>query len=150
MFPQAQSSRTSLLFRIPSSPVPTDSTPYSTMDLNGLRSRLSAHGQGHLLRHWDALDEEARRRLYDDVSSIDFERLARDFKEATAEGEAIPSVMLPLVLTWMELSLKKVHMLILLMALTLLATFRQGRQHRVLSHGDDRRGAVRLPPGHVS
>ncbi len=59
------------------------------MDLPGLRSRLDLHGQVHLLRHWDLLDEEGQGRLYRDLDSIDYERVGRDFKEATqgVQGE---------------------------------------------------------------
>ncbi len=40
-----------------------------------LAARLERHGQGHLLRFWDDLDESARRRLADEIRTIDFDRL---------------------------------------------------------------------------
>jgi UDP-N-acetylglucosamine/UDP-N-acetylgalactosamine diphosphorylase len=39
--------------------------------------RLAEHGQGHLLRFWDELDNEARRGLSAEIASIDFNQLDR-------------------------------------------------------------------------
>lgn len=42
-----------------------------------LAERLEKHGQGHLLRSWDVLDDAGREALAGEVASIDFDQLAR-------------------------------------------------------------------------
>ncbi|MDG3002598.1 UDPGP type 1 family protein [Paludisphaera mucosa] len=42
-----------------------------------LAERLGRHGQEHLLRSWDDLDEEARKVLAEEIESIDFDQLDR-------------------------------------------------------------------------
>ncbi len=44
---------------------------------SGLVERLERHGQGHLLRWWDELDDARRARLASELASIDFEQLDR-------------------------------------------------------------------------
>jgi UDP-N-acetylglucosamine/UDP-N-acetylgalactosamine diphosphorylase len=48
-----------------------------TRDLDGLRRRFAEHGQEHVFRFWDALDEEARERLARQAESIDLAALDR-------------------------------------------------------------------------
>jgi len=42
------------------------------MDICELRSTLDQYGQGHLLKHWDQLNESDQWTLYEDLRSIDF------------------------------------------------------------------------------
>lgn len=53
------------------------------MDVAGLKKRLEQHRQGHLLRFWDELPAEEQTQLYDDVSSIDLDRVCQYFGKAT-------------------------------------------------------------------
>lgn len=45
-------------------------------DTAPVADRLRAHGQEHLLRWWDELDESQRARLVADIEAVDFDRLA--------------------------------------------------------------------------
>ncbi len=57
------------------------------MDVSKLRERLLAHGQEHLLHHWDRLDEDGKARLYKDLDQIDYSKMATTFKKAMQSGE---------------------------------------------------------------
>ncbi|HYX85696.1 MAG TPA: UTP--glucose-1-phosphate uridylyltransferase [Gaiellales bacterium] len=66
-----------------------------------LRENLAAHGQEHLLRFWDALDEAGRARLDADVRAIDFdlldaliESLVEQAEPDVAGGELEPAQVL--------------------------------------------------------
>ncbi|KAL8561994.1 hypothetical protein ACOMHN_001320 [Nucella lapillus] len=52
------------------------------MDVEGMRSRLEAAGQAHLLQFWEGLGEEERQRLWRDLSSIHFEEVNGYFRDA--------------------------------------------------------------------
>jgi UDP-N-acetylglucosamine/UDP-N-acetylgalactosamine diphosphorylase len=58
------------------------------MELNrhALVAKLRPHGQEHLLRFWDELDEAGRRRLAAQIHAIDFEQMAALFRQ-TAHAE---------------------------------------------------------------
>ena len=45
------------------------------MDLDALKTRLVQNGQEHLLKYWDKLTEEQKKLLYNDLDSIDFEKV---------------------------------------------------------------------------
>lgn len=47
------------------------------MDQGQLATHLESHGQQHLLRHWDQLDERERAALAEQIRAIDFAELAR-------------------------------------------------------------------------
>ncbi|MBA3452636.1 MAG: UDPGP type 1 family protein [Deltaproteobacteria bacterium] len=46
-------------------------------ELSTLRARLDAAGQGHVLRHWDELDDAGRARLADQLAALDLSLLQR-------------------------------------------------------------------------
>jgi UDP-N-acetylglucosamine/UDP-N-acetylgalactosamine diphosphorylase len=56
-----------------------------------LAERLERHGQGHLLRGWDALNESQRARLEAEIAAIDLEQLDRLIAEHV-HGETVASV----------------------------------------------------------
>lgn len=53
-----------------------------------LVARLARHGQAHLLRWWDELDDKARERLAVEVAGIDFDQLDALIAELVKEGPA--------------------------------------------------------------
>lgn len=53
-----------------------------------LAERLEKHGQGHLLRSWDDLDDAGRESLAAEVASIDFDHLSRLVAELVKGGGA--------------------------------------------------------------
>ena len=53
------------------------------MDLASLRKGLEQHRQSHLLQFWDDLSSENQKELYDDLSSIDLDRVCQYFGKAT-------------------------------------------------------------------
>ena len=55
-------------------------------NLTNLRTRLSQHGQSHLLHWWDELNESQRCGLLDQLESIDYSLIARLFSEREAAG----------------------------------------------------------------
>ena len=61
------------------------------MDVAALRERLTNFGQGHLLKCWSSLPESEQAALYEDLSSIDLERLTSDFRRATTGTTSSPS-----------------------------------------------------------
>ena len=69
------------------------------MEENALIDYLKQFGQQHLVRFWNEINEEEKKKLYDDLMSIDFEYINRCFdkvkdfsKETTKE---IDSLMMP-------------------------------------------------------
>ena len=50
------------------------------MDITSLRKDLAQHGQEQLLDHWDSLNVEEQRALYDDVRSINLAEVNGFFK----------------------------------------------------------------------
>ena len=46
------------------------------IDVEELRARAKAAGQGHLFRFWEGLDEAGRARLAREIADLDFERIA--------------------------------------------------------------------------
>jgi UDP-N-acetylglucosamine/UDP-N-acetylgalactosamine diphosphorylase len=56
-------------------------------ELQTLRERYEAHGQGHVLAHWDRLDAGARERLAAQLRAIDPGAVARAFAGARARAE---------------------------------------------------------------
>ena len=77
-----------------------------THGVDSLRVVAEQHGQGHVFRWWDELDEAARERLAAQVAAIDFELLDRLIEEhvtgdsAAAElGELVPAEPIPLPTT---------------------------------------------------
>ncbi len=55
-------------------------------NLTNLRTRLSQHGQSHLLHWWDELNESQRCGLLAQLESIDYSLIARLFSEREAAG----------------------------------------------------------------
>jgi UDP-N-acetylglucosamine/UDP-N-acetylgalactosamine diphosphorylase len=56
-----------------------------------LVDRLNQHGQSHLLRWWEELDEPAQARLASEIGSIDFEQLDRLIADLVrSDGTAVP------------------------------------------------------------
>ena len=58
------------------------------MDVEKLRSDLEDNNQGHLLKHWDTLNETEQQTFYRDLKSIDLAKLNQSFKKTTEEAEA--------------------------------------------------------------
>ena len=56
--------------------------------VEALRPALKSHGQEHVLRHWDELDEAARGTLLDELESLDLPRLAAMVAEVTGSAPA--------------------------------------------------------------
>ncbi|XP_072919641.1 UDP-N-acetylhexosamine pyrophosphorylase isoform X2 [Hemitrygon akajei] len=59
------------------------------MDENGLRQRLAADGQAHLLRFWDELKEAERGELLADLDACHFPETMRFFRQAVQGSEAL-------------------------------------------------------------
>ncbi len=57
-------------------------------DIDAIRERFAANGQGHVFRHWTELDEAARERLALQAAQLDLERLGAAFQGARALGAA--------------------------------------------------------------
>ena len=58
------------------------------MDVEKLRSDLEDNNQGHLLKHWNILNETEQQTFYRDLKSIDLAKLNQSFKKTTEEAEA--------------------------------------------------------------
>src|SRR3954463_13523379 len=56
---------------------------------DALRQRLARHGQEHVLRFWDELDEEGRARLAGQLETLDLDQLDALIEELV-RGEAAP------------------------------------------------------------
>ncbi|XP_066967495.1 UDP-N-acetylhexosamine pyrophosphorylase isoform X2 [Macrobrachium rosenbergii] len=54
------------------------------MDVSGLRSRLAAHGQEHLLQFWDVLTEGQKKSLYNELNELDLDETCGFFKRTVA------------------------------------------------------------------
>jgi UDP-N-acetylglucosamine/UDP-N-acetylgalactosamine diphosphorylase len=61
------------------------------MDIDELKSRFAAEGQGHIFSDWDKLTEEERRTLAEDASHVDFAWLS-DRKKELASPSAASSI----------------------------------------------------------
>jgi len=59
------------------------------MDVDGLRSRLEAAGQSHLLQYWEKLTDSEKQTLYNDLNRIDFVEVNEYFKAAEASLKAV-------------------------------------------------------------
>lgn len=59
-----------------------------------IREHLEKHGQEHLLKYWDELNEEQRRHLKADIEELDFDEVNEFFKRATESLEDDGSVKL--------------------------------------------------------
>ncbi|XP_051869107.1 UDP-N-acetylhexosamine pyrophosphorylase isoform X2 [Pristis pectinata] len=59
------------------------------MDGSGLRERLAADGQAHLLRFWDELKEAERGELLADLNICHFPEILRFFRQAVQGSEAL-------------------------------------------------------------
>lgn len=53
-----------------------------------LADRLERHGQGHLLRYWDELDDRARSRLEEQIAAVDLDRLDSLIRDLVFQNEA--------------------------------------------------------------
>ena len=50
------------------------------MDLESLKSRLDAAGQGHLLQFWDTLTDSEKQSLYNELNNLDFAEINQFFE----------------------------------------------------------------------
>jgi UDP-N-acetylglucosamine/UDP-N-acetylgalactosamine diphosphorylase len=58
------------------------------IDPRTLRERYAAHGQGHVFRYWDELDERARRGFAAQLAEIDLDALLPAFEATRADAQA--------------------------------------------------------------
>jgi UDP-N-acetylglucosamine/UDP-N-acetylgalactosamine diphosphorylase len=58
--------------------------PSSDVSFERLVAKLRAHRQEHLLRFWDELDVAGRRQLAEQIESVDFDQIARLFRQESA------------------------------------------------------------------
>jgi UDP-N-acetylglucosamine/UDP-N-acetylgalactosamine diphosphorylase len=56
-------------------------------DLNSLRNQLNEHKQQHLLQFWDQLNKEQQELLYNDLKSINYEKVCKAFQESNPSGD---------------------------------------------------------------
>jgi len=56
-------------------------------DLNSLRNQLKEHKQQHLLQFWEQLNKEQQELLYNDLKSINFEKVCKAFQESNISGD---------------------------------------------------------------
>jgi len=54
------------------------------MDVEGLRTRLAQYEQEHLLDHWDRLDTNQQKDLYNDLKSLDLQEVCGFFKRTVS------------------------------------------------------------------
>ena len=66
-----------------------------TLDPEPLRARYERFGQGHVFAHWEALPDDARRRLSAQAARIDPERLAAALAEAADLADGPPAKLEP-------------------------------------------------------
>jgi len=70
------------------------------MDIDTLRSKLTAAGQEHLLQFWEELDTEEKQELYNELSELDLDEVLEYFQRTVAEmssaGEKLDDKMQPL------------------------------------------------------
>merc|ERR1711944_162916 len=70
------------------------------MDIDTLRSKLTAVGQEHLLQFWEELDTEEKQALYNELSELDLDEVLEYFQRTVAEmssaGEKLDDKMQPL------------------------------------------------------
>lgn len=58
------------------------------MDISTLIQELEAHGQGHLLQHWETLTDDEKKQLYQDLKSIDFAKVCRIFDQNARSNDS--------------------------------------------------------------
>ncbi len=56
------------------------------MDITALREKLPKYDQGHLLDHWDSLDDAEKKQLYDEINGLDLDELMEDFERTVASA----------------------------------------------------------------
>merc|ERR1712130_835421 len=70
------------------------------MDIDTLRSKLTAAGQEHLLQFWEELDTDEKQALYNELSELDLDEVMEYFNRTVAEmnsaGEKLDDKMQPL------------------------------------------------------
>jgi len=70
------------------------------MDIDTLRSKLTAAGQEHLLQFWEELDTDEKKALYNELSELDLDEVLEYFQRTVAEmssaGEKLDDKMQPL------------------------------------------------------
>jgi len=70
------------------------------MDIDTLRSKLTAAGQEHLLQFWGELDTDEKQALYNELSELDLDEVLEYFQRTVAEmssaGEKLDDKMQPL------------------------------------------------------
>jgi len=70
------------------------------MDIDTLRSKLTAAGQEHLLQFWEELDTDEKQALYNELSELDLDEVLEYFQRTVAEmssaGEKLDDKMQPL------------------------------------------------------
>jgi len=70
------------------------------MDIDTLRSKLTAAGQEHLLQFWEELDTNEKQALYNELSELDLDEVLEYFQRTVAEmssaGEKLDDKMQPL------------------------------------------------------
>jgi UDP-N-acetylglucosamine/UDP-N-acetylgalactosamine diphosphorylase len=84
-------------------PAMPSSDPPDASTADQIAAKLSAAGQQHVLRHWDALDAKQRAQLADQLTNVDLELIARlyadrdaatDFTALAAKAEPPPAFRL--------------------------------------------------------
>jgi UDP-N-acetylglucosamine/UDP-N-acetylgalactosamine diphosphorylase len=58
-------------------------TQASDMDVSSLRQELELHYQEHLLSFWEKLTDDEKDLLYQDLRSIDFQKVTKIFHQST-------------------------------------------------------------------
>jgi len=70
------------------------------MDIDTLRSKLTAAGQEHLLQFWEELNTDEKQALYNELSELDLDEVLEYFQRTVAEmssaGEKLDDKMQPL------------------------------------------------------
>ena len=63
------------------------------MDVTAVRKQLAAHGQGHLLNGYDALEEAQKKRLLEEVANINFLEINNNYKGTVENNNASKSML---------------------------------------------------------
>ena len=70
------------------------------MDVDGLRIELQIHGQSHLLDHWEGLNGDEKKCLYNDLRAINFAEVNKFFKQCSDDmghsGKKVDDFLQPL------------------------------------------------------
>lgn len=56
-------------------------------DVNSLRNKLKEHNQQHLLQFWDQLNKQEQELLYNDLKSINFDKVCKAFKQSNPNSD---------------------------------------------------------------